>query len=149
MNKKEKQFANILRKYFTQEKFFVDTIESRMTAAGIPDLLVLSPKGNQSLIELKVVEADNIISLTPGQKAWHSRRIMRHCPTKFIILFEERNQILIASGRRVMEWVLDKGGKVDIEKIPEECWFDRKAADYSLLPYQALDLYFYSDRVYK
>lgn len=149
MNKKEKQFANILRKYFTQEKFFVDTIESRMTAAGIPDLLVLSPNGNQDLIELKVVEADGIISLTPGQKAWHSRRIMRHCPTKFIILFEERNQILIASGQRVMEWVMEKGGKVDIDKIPETCWFDRKAADYSLLPYQALDLYFYSDRVYK
>lgn len=149
MNKKEKQFANILRKYFTQEKFFVDTIESRMTAAGIPDLLVLSPHGGQDLIELKVVESDGIISLTPGQKAWHSRRLMRHCPTKFIILFEERNQILIASGQRVMEWVLDKGGKVDIDKIPEACWFDRKAADYSLLPYQALDLYFYSDRVYK
>lgn len=149
MNKKEKQFANILRKYFTQEKFFVDTIESRMTTAGIPDLLVLSPKGGQDLIELKVVEADNIISLTPGQKAWHSRRIMRHCPTKFIILFEERNQILIASGRRVMEWVLKKGGKVDIDEIPEECWLDRKAVDYSLLPYLVLDLYFYSDRVYK
>lgn len=149
MNKKETNFSNTLKKYFQQEKFYVDKIESRMTAAGIPDLLVLTPAGHQRLLELKVVEADNIISLTPGQKAWHSRRKLYNCNTRFIILFEERNQMLIANGTRVLYWVLNKGGKVDLSEIPEDCWFDRNARGYTALVYHATDLYFSSRRVYR
>lgn len=149
MNKKETQFSNVLKKYFLKEKFFVDKIESRMTAAGIPDLLILSPNGQQDFIELKVVEADNIISLTPGQKAWHSKRALYKCPTKFIILFEERNQMLITSGKQVLNWVLNNKGKINTKEIPEACWFDRKAIDYTFLVYCVFDFYFSSNRVYK
>lgn len=149
MNKKEQNLSNTLKKYYLQEKFFVDKIESRMTTAGIPDLLVMSQNGVQNFVELKVVEDDYIVSLTPGQKAWHSRRNMRHTTVPFVILVEPEDKLLVVSSQRVLKWVLNKGGKIPIEEIPEECWFNRTKADYTMLTYATADLYYSSPRVYK
>lgn len=149
MNKKEQNLSNTLKKYYQQEKFFIDKIESRMTTAGIPDLLVLSPNGVQKFVELKVAEDDYIVSLTPGQKAWHSRRNMRNVTVPFVILVEPKNKLLVVSSKCVLRWVLDKGGKIPIEDIPEECWFNRTKIDYTMLTYATTDLYFSSPRVYK
>ena len=41
MNTKERNLSNNLKSYYLKEQFFVDKIESRLTTAGIPDLLVL------------------------------------------------------------------------------------------------------------
>lgn len=149
MNKKERNLSNTLKKYYQQEKFFVDKIESRMTTAGIPDLLVLSPNGVQNFVELKVVEEDYTISLTPGQKAWHSKRNMRNVTVPFVIFVEPKNKLLVVSSRRVLQWVLNKRGKIPIEEIPKECWFNRTKVDYTMLTYVTTDFYFSSPRVYK
>lgn len=148
MNHKEKNLSNTLKGYFLQEKFFVDKIESRLTTAGIPDLLVLTPSGQQNFIELKVVEEDMKINLTPGQVSWHSKRRMRHNSTPFIIYIEPIKKIIVATSLKVLD-LIEKGGKIDLDQIPEECFFSRSAKDYALLSYAATDLYYTSPRVYK
>ncbi len=148
MNTKERNLSNNLKSYYLKEKFFVDKIESRLTTAGIPDLLVMSPMGKEQFVELKVVEADLKLSLTPGQMAWHSRRRMRCVTHPFIILVEPVNKLLVVSSRKVLD-IMEKGGKINLEEIPEECWFNRSAIDYAMLTYVTTDLYFSSSRVYK
>ena len=110
MNTKEKNLSNNLKSYYLKEKFFVDKIESRLTTAGIPDLLVMSPNGIERLVELKVVEADLKLSLTPGQMAWHSKRRMRSQSYPFIILVEPVNKLLVVNSRKVLD-IMEKGGK--------------------------------------
>ena len=148
MKYKERNLSNNLKGYFLKEKFFVDKIESRLTTAGIPDLLVVSPNGFEQLIELKVVEADCVLSLTPGQIAWHSKRNMRHCTHPFIILVELRNKLLVVNSKKVLD-IIEKGGKIDLDNVPDECWFSRTATDYSMLTYVTTDLFHVSGRVYK
>lgn len=149
MNHKEKNFSNTLKKYYLQEKFFVDKIESRMTAGGIPDLLVVSPSGTQSFVELKVVENDLKLSLTKGQVAFHSKRHMRHVTTPFVVLVEPKDAMLVINSRQVLDLYLEKEGKLSIEEIPETCWFKRTAIDYTILTYVTTDMYHLSPRVYK
>lgn len=148
MNTKERNLSNNLKSYYLKEKFFVDKIESRLTTAGIPDLFVLSPTGIEQLVELKVVEADLKLSLTPGQMAWHSRRRMRGVSHPFVILVEPVNKLLVVSSKKVLD-IMEKGGKINPEEIPEECWFNRSAIDYAILTYATTDFYFSSSRVYK
>lgn len=148
MNTKERNLSNNLKSYYLKEKFFVDKIESRLTTAGIPDLLVMSPMGQEQFVELKVVEADLKLSLTPGQMAWHSRRRMRGVSHPFVILVESVNKLLVASSKKVLD-IMEKGGKINLEEIPEECWFNRSATDYAILTYATTDFYFSSSRVYK
>lgn len=148
MNTKERNLSNNLRSYYLKEKFFVDKIESRLTTAGIPDLLVLSPIGMEQLVELKVVEADLKLSLTPGQMAWHSRRRMRGVSHPFVILVEPVNKLLVVNSRKVLD-IMAKGGKINLDEVPEQCWFSRSAQDYSMLTYATTDLYYSSSRVYK
>ena len=148
MNTKERNLSNNLKSYYLKEKFFVDKIESRLTTAGIPDLLVMSPTGIEQFVELKVVEADLKLSLTPGQMAWHSRRRMRGISHPFVILVEPVNKLLVVSSRKVLN-IMEKGGKMNLGEIPEECWFNRSAIDYAMLTYVTTDLYFSSSRVYK
>ena len=148
MKYKERNLSNNLKNYFLKEKFFIDKIESRLTTAGIPDLLVLSPSGHEQLIELKVVEADLVLSLTPGQVAWHSKRHLRNCTHPFVVLVEPRNKLLVINSRKVLD-IIEKGGKIDLDNIPDECWFNRTAADYAMLTYVTTDLFYVSGRVYK
>ena len=158
MNTKEKNLSNNLKSYYLKEKFFIDKIESRLTTAGIPDILVMSPMGQEQFVELKVVEADIKLALTPGQMSWHSRipgqmswhsrRRMRGVSHPFVILVEPVNKLLVASSRKVLD-LMEKGGKLNLEEIPEECWFSRSARDYSMLTYATTDLYYSSSRVYK
>ena len=148
MNTKERNLSNNLKSYYLKEKFFVDKIESRLTTAGIPDLFVLSPIGVEQLVELKVVEADLKLSLTPGQMAWHSRRRMRNVSHPFVILVEPVNKLLVVSSKKVLS-IMEKGGKINLDEVPEHCWFSRSAQDYSMLTYATTDLYYSSPRVYK
>ena len=148
MNTKERNLSNNLKSYYLKEKFFVDKIESRLTTAGIPDLLVMSPIGQEQFVELKVVEADLKLSLTPGQMAWHSRRRMRGVSHPFVILVEPVNKLLVVSSKKVLD-IMEKGGKINLDEVPEQCWFSRSAGDYSVLTYATTDLYFSSSRVYK
>ena len=148
MNTKEKNLSNTLKKYYLNEKFFIDKIESRLTTAGVPDLLVLSPIGVEQFVELKVVEDDLKLSLTPGQMSWHSKRRMRNVSHPFVILVEPVNKLLVVSSKKVLD-IMEKGGKLNLEEIPEECWFARSSTEYSLLTYATTDLYFSSPRVYK
>ena len=148
MNTKEKNLSNNLKSYYLKEKFFVDKIESRLTTAGIPDLLVMSPNGIERLVELKVVEADLKLSLTPGQMAWHSKRRMRSQSYPFIILVEPVNKLLVVNSRKVLD-IMEKGGKINLEEVPEQCWFNRTAVDYSMLTYVTTDLFYSSSKVYK
>ena len=148
MNTKERNLSNNLKSYYLKEKFFVDKIESRLTTAGIPDLFVLSLAGVEQLVELKVVEADLKLSLTPGQMAWHSRRRMRGVSHPFVILVEPVNKLLVVSSKKVLD-IMEKGGKINLDEVPEQCWFSRSAGDYSVLTYVTTDLYFSSSRVYK
>ena len=148
MNAKEKNLSNNLKGYYLKEKFFVDKIESRLTTAGIPDLLVMSPNGREEFVELKVVEKDLKLSLTPGQMAWHSKRRLRHRQHPFVVLVEPVNKLLVISSLKVLH-LMEKGGKIDLEDVPEECWFQRNAVDYAMLTYVTTDLYFSSPRVYK
>lgn len=149
MNHKEKIFSNLLKKYYLQEKFFIDKIESRMTTGGIPDLLVVSPSGTQSFIELKVVEDDLKLSLTKGQVSFHSKRLMRNITTPFVVLVEPVNKILIMNSRKALEIYLEKGGKIQTENIPEICWFARNLLEYTRLTYATTDGFYISPRVYK
>ena len=148
MNTKERNLSNNLKSYYLKEKFFVDKIESRLTTAGIPDLLVMSPNGIEQFVELKVVEADLKLSLTPGQMAWHSKRHMRGVSHPFVILVESVNKLLVVNSRKVLA-IMEKGGKINLEEISEQCWFTRSAIDYAMLTYVTTDLYFSSSRVYK
>lgn len=148
MNTKERNLSNNLKSYYLKEKFFVDKIESRLTTAGIPDLLVMSPMGQEQFVELKVVEADLKLSLTPGQMAWHSRRRMRGISHPFVILVEPVNKLLVVSSKKVLD-IMEKGGKINLDEVPEQCWFNRSAGDYSVLTYATTDLYYSSSRVYK
>ena len=148
MNTKEGNLFNNLKKYYLKEKFFVDKIESRLTTAGIPDLLVMSPNGIERLVELKVVEADLKLSLTPGQMAWHSKRRMRGSSYPFIILVEPVNKLLVVNSRKVLD-IMEKGGKINLEEVPAQCWFNRTAVDYSMLTYVTTDLFYPSSKVYK
>lgn len=148
MNTKERNLSNNLKSYYLKEKFFVDKIESRLTTAGIPDLLVMSPMGQEQFVELKVVEADLKLSLTPGQMAWHSRRRMRGISHPFVILVEPVNKLLVVSSKKVLD-IMEKGGKINLDEVPEQCWFNRSAGDYSMLTYATTDLYYSSSRVYK
>lgn len=148
MNTKEKNLSNNLKSYYLKEKFFVDKIESRLTTAGIPDLLVLSPNGKEAFVELKVVEDDLKLSLTPGQMSWHSKRRMRHVSHPFVVLVEPVNKLLVIRSTKVLD-IMEKGGKLNPEEIPEQCWFARSAIDYAMLTYVTTDLYFSSSRVYK
>lgn len=148
MNAKEKNLSNNLKSYYLKEKFFVDKIESRLTTAGIPDLLVLSPTGKEAFVELKVVEDDLKLSLTPGQMSWHSKRRMRHVSHPFVVLVEPVNKLLVIRSTKVLD-IMEKGGKLNLEEIPEQCWFARSAIDYAILTYVTTDLYFSSSRVYK
>lgn len=149
MNHKEKIFSNLLKKYYLQEKFFIDKIESRMTTGGIPDLLVVSPSGTQSFIELKVVEDDLKLSLTKGQVSFHSKRHMRNITTPFVVLVEPVNKILVMSSRKALEIYLEKGGKIQVEDIPEDFWFERNYLEYTRLTYATTDGFYISPRVYK
>lgn len=148
MNTKEKNLSNNLKSYYLKENFFVDKIESRLTTAGIPDLLIMSPAGVEQFVELKVVEDDLKLSLTPGQMAWHSRRRMRGISHPFVILVEPVNKLLVVSSKKVLE-IMEKGGKINLEEVPDSCWFNRSAGDYSVLTYATSDLYYSSLRVYK
>lgn len=149
MNHKEKNFSNTLKKYYLQEKFFIDKIESRITTGGIPDLLVVSPFGTQSFVELKVVEKDLKLSLTKGQVSFHSKRHMRNITTPFVVLVEPVNKILVMSSRKALEIYLEKGGKVQVEDIPEDFWFERNYLEYTRLTYATTDGFYTSPRVYK
>lgn len=148
MNTKEKNLSKNLKSYYLKEQFFVDKVESRLTTAGIPDLLVMSSNGVEQFVELKVVEDDLKLSLTPGQMAWHSRRRMRGISHPFVILVEPVNKLLVASSKKVLD-IMEKGGKMNLEDIPDNCWFSRSAKDYSMLTYATSDLYYSSPRVYK
>ena len=148
MNTKEKNLSNNLKSYYLKEQLFVDKIESRLTTAGIPDLLVMSLNGVEQFVELKVVEDDLKLSLTPGQMAWHSRRRMRGISHPFVILVEPVNKLLVVSSKKVLD-IMEKGGKINLEDIPDVCWFSRSARDYSMLTYATSDLFYSSPRVYK
>lgn len=148
MNTKEKNLSKNLKSYYLKEQFFVDKIESRLTTAGVPDLLVMSLNGVEQFVELKVVEDDLKLSLTPGQMVWHSRRRMRGISHPFVILVEPVNKLLVVSSRKVLD-IMEKGGKINLEDIPDICWFNRSAGDYSMLTYVTSDLYYSSPRVYK
>lgn len=148
MNTKERNLSNNLKSYYLKEKFFVDKIESRLTTAGIPDLLVMSPMGQEQFVELKVVEADLKLSLTPGQMAWHSKRRMRGISHPFVILVEPVNKLLVVSSKKILD-IMEKGGKINPDEVPEQCWFNRSSQDYSMLTYATTDLYYSSSRVYK
>ena len=116
MNTKERNLSNNLKGYYLKEKFFVDKIESRLTTAGIPDLFILSPTGVEQLVELKVVETDLKLSLTPGQMVWHSRCRMRGVSHPFVILIEPVNKLLVASSKKVLD-IMEKGGKINLEPV--------------------------------
>lgn len=148
MNTKERNLSNNLKSYYLKEKFFVDKIESRLTTAGIPDLFVLSPTGVEQLVELKVVEADLKLSLTPGQMVWHSRCRMRGVSHPFVILVEPVNKLLVVSSKKVLD-IMEKGGKINLDEVPEQCWFNRSVGEYTMLTYTTTDIYFSSSRVYK
>lgn len=152
MNSKEKNLSNTLKKHFMENKFLFDKIESRLTATGIPDLLVCSPQGIEQLIELKVVEKDgnkaHLLHLTPGQVAWHAKRNMYGRSNPFVVLLEELDKLVIISSRKAIE-IIRKGGKVSYGDIPKECLFDRKKADYTSLIFTTTDLYYSSQKVYK
>lgn len=148
MNTKEKNLSKNLKSYYLKEQFFVDKIESRLTTAGVPDLLVMSSNGVEQFVELKVVEDDLKLSLTPGQMAWHSRRRMRGISHPFVIFVEPVNKLLVVSSKKVLD-IMEKGGKINLEDIPDICWFNRSAGDYSMLTYATSDLYYSSPRVYK
>ena len=148
MNTKEKNLSNNLKSYYLKEQFFVDKIESRLTTAGIPDLLIMSLNGVEQFVELKVVEDDLKLSLTPGQMAWHSRRRMRGISHPFVILVEPVNKLLVVSSKKVLD-IMENGGKINLEDIPDVCWFNRSARDYSMLTYATSDLFYSSPRVYK
>ena len=148
MNHKEKNFSNVLKKYYLQENFFFDKIESRMTAGGIPDLLVVSPMGIQNFIELKVVEADMKLSLTKGQVSFHSKRRMRGVRTPVVVLVEPLNKMLVMASTKALD-LYSKGGKLNIHEVPDICWFKRTAVDYAMLTYTTTDLFLSSPRVYK
>jgi hypothetical protein len=152
MNTKEKNLSNTLKKYYLENKFLFDKIESRLTATGIPDLLVCSPNGVEQLVELKVVEKEgnkaHILHLTPGQVAWHAKRNLYHRSNPFVVLLEELDKLVIISSRKAVE-IIREGGKVDYNSIPKECLFDRKKVDYSLLIFTTTDLFYSSQKVYK
>lgn len=148
MNAKEKNLSKNLKNYYLKEKFFIDKIETRLTTAGVPDLLVLSPSGVEQFVELKVVEDDLKLSLTPGQKSWHSKRRLRNVSHPFVLLVEPVNKLLVVQSNKILD-IMAKGGKINLEDIPEECWFSRSASDYAMLTYVTTDLYYSSSRVYK
>ena len=73
---------------------------------------------------------------------------MRGVSHPFVILVEPVNKLLVVSSKKVLD-IMEKGGKLNLEEIPEECWFARSSTEYSLLTYATTDLYFSSPRVYK
>lgn len=147
MNHKERNFSNTLKTHYQNNRFYFDKIESRLTTAGVPDLLVCSPKGCQRFIELKVVEKDYKIKLTPGQVSWHSKRHIRGIETPFIVLIEPLNKILVMSSKKAIQFHLE-GGKIPMGDIPEQCLFNRTSFDYSVICDITTDDWYKSSRVY-
>lgn len=149
MNNKEKNFSNTLKKWFTDQGYLFDKIESRMTAGGIPDILIAAPWGGyQGFIELKVVEDDMKLSLTKAQVSFHSKRRSRSISTPFLVLIEPINKILLLSSAKALDIYL-KGGKVDLDDIPLCCLFSRDRYNYIELARAASNFYNTSHRVYR
>lgn len=149
MNTKEKNFSNTLKKYLLANKYLVNKIETRMTAGGIPDLLVASPNGYQGFMELKVVEDDYKLSLTKSQLAFYATRKRCKIEIPIIALIEPLNKMMCISSYKALDICVLWGGKLELEGLPERLFFDRTKAGYAELLAHATDLLFYSGRVYK
>jgi hypothetical protein len=152
MNTKEKNFSNVLKKYLLEQGVLVDKIESRVTTAGVPDLLLSMKSHCDCHAELKIIEAEGPkagkLHLTPGQISWHAKRVLHGKCYPFICCVEKYNTMLIISSRKALE-IVKAGGKVDLESIPASCFFTRNREGYIALIDTAICNFYSSQRVYK
>ena len=110
--KPETRLWKTLKKYLSDGKYIVSRLESYITP-GFPDCLVFHESVGFFTIELKIINNNNRITLSPLQKAWNLRHANAGAPVYILVGGLKDNRVKLFHGTQTKEL-----GQRAVDQVP-------------------------------
>ena len=110
--KTETSFWKTLKEYLNRGDYIVSRLESYVTP-GFPDCLVFHKDVGFFTLELKVIQSNNKISLSPFQIAWNMKHAMLGAPSYILVSLAQRGEVKLFHGCKTKDL-----GQMTLDQVP-------------------------------
>ena len=94
------------------EGYLVSRLESYVTP-GFPDCLIYHKDTGFFTLELKVIQSNNRISLSPFQIAWNMKHAMLGAPSYILVSLAQRGEVKLFHGCKTKDL-----GQMTLDQVP-------------------------------
>ena len=110
--KTETNFWKTLKTYLEGGNYIVSRLESYVTP-GFPDCLIYHKDTGFFTVELKVVQSNNRISLSPFQIAWNMKHAMIGAQSYILVKLPDKEEVKLFHGCKTKDL-----GHMTVDQVP-------------------------------
>ena len=110
--KPETTFWKNLKTLLDDGSYIVSRLESYVTP-GFPDCLIYHKDTGFFTLELKVIQSNNKISLSPFQIAWNMKHAMLGAPSYILVSLAQRGEVKLFHGCKTKDL-----GHMTLDQVP-------------------------------
>ena len=110
--KPETTFWKNLKTLLDDGNYIVSRLESYVTP-GFPDCLIYHKDTGFFTLELKVIQSNNKISLSPFQIAWNMRHAVAGAPSYILVSLAQRGEVKLFHGCKTTDL-----GQMTLDQVP-------------------------------
>ena len=110
--KPETNFWKSLKTLLDDGSYVVSRLESYVTP-GFPDCLIYHKDTGFFTLELKVIQSNNRISLSPFQIAWNMKHAMLGAPSYILVSLAQRGEVKLFHGCKTKDL-----GQMTLDQVP-------------------------------
>ena len=110
--KPETTFWKNLKTLLDDGSYVVSRLESYVTP-GFPDCLIYHKDTGFFTLELKVIQSNNRISLSPFQIAWNMKHAMLGAPSYILVSLAQRGEVKLFHGCKTKDL-----GQMTLDQVP-------------------------------
>ena len=110
--KPETTFWKNLKTLLDDGSYIVSRLESYVTP-GFPDCLIFHNVTGFFTLELKVIQSNNKISLSPFQIAWNMKHAMLGAPSYILVSLAQRGEVKLFHGCKTKDL-----GHMTVDQVP-------------------------------
>jgi len=110
--KPETTFWKNLKTLLDDGEYIVSRLESYVTP-GFPDCLIYHKDTGFFTVELKVIQSNNRISLSPFQIAWNMRHAMIGAPSYILVKLPDKEEVKLFHGCKTKDL-----GHMTVDQVP-------------------------------
>ena len=123
--KPETNFWKSLKTLLDDGEYIVSRLESYVTP-GFPDCLIYHKDTGFFTVELKVIQSNNRISLSPFQIAWNMKHAMLGAPSYILVSLAQRGEVKLFHGCKTKDL-----GHMTLDQVPG--LYEGRLADLDLV----------------